>query len=94
MAERRLGGAALDVFEHEPYRPVATDKDLRTLDNVVLTPHIGSNTREANQRMAVASLDNVRQFLADRWERLTRVDQLDRPPGQAVGIEPGVGGAG
>jgi phosphoglycerate dehydrogenase-like enzyme len=76
LEERRLGGAALDVFEQEPYRPVAPDKDLRTLENVVLTPHIGSNTREANQRMAVASLQNVRHFLAGRQERLTRVDPL------------------
>jgi phosphoglycerate dehydrogenase-like enzyme len=69
-----MAGAALDVFEQEPYQPVRPDKDLRQLPNVVLTPHIGSNTREANGRMAAASLDNVRQFLAGRIERLTRVD--------------------
>jgi len=69
----RLGGAALDVFENEPYRPVVPGKDLRTLDNVVLTPHIGSNTREANRRMAELCLENVRHFFAGDLDRLTRV---------------------
>jgi lactate dehydrogenase-like 2-hydroxyacid dehydrogenase len=74
LAGGRLAGAALDVFEYEPYRPVASDKDLRTLRHVVLTPHVGSNTREANHRMAAAALENVRHFLAGKLEQLTRVD--------------------
>lgn len=71
----RLAGAALDVFEREPYVPVEPDKDLRKLENVVLAPHVGSNTREANRRMAEAALENVRRFLAGQLDRLTRVDQ-------------------
>jgi phosphoglycerate dehydrogenase-like enzyme len=70
----RLSGAALDVFEIEPYQPIAPGKDLRTLDNVVMTPHIGSNTREANRRMAEMSLANVRHFLAGELKQLTRVN--------------------
>lgn len=70
----RLAGAGLDVFQAEPYVPVAPDKDLRQLDNVILTPHVGSNTQAANRRMAAASLANVRAFFAGRWEELTRVD--------------------
>lgn len=70
-----IGGAALDVFEREPYVPAHPQKDLRTLDHVVLTPHTGSNTREANRRMAEAALENVRCFLAGKHDRLTRVDQ-------------------
>jgi lactate dehydrogenase-like 2-hydroxyacid dehydrogenase len=69
----RLAGAALDVFVVEPYCPVQPDKDLRRLDNVVLTPHIGSNTHEANARMAYACVENLRHFFAGRWERLSRV---------------------
>jgi lactate dehydrogenase-like 2-hydroxyacid dehydrogenase len=75
LAGGRMAGAALDVFEHEPYQPVEPAKDLRKLANVVLTPHVGSNTREANRRMAQAALENVEHFFAGRIDRLTRVDQ-------------------
>ncbi|MBN1421498.1 MAG: hypothetical protein JXP34_22185 [Planctomycetes bacterium] len=71
----RLGGAGLDVFRREPYEPQLPDRDLRTLENAVLTPHIGSNTREANARMAQATLANVRHFLAGRLDAVTRVDR-------------------
>ena len=74
LEDGQLGGAALDVYEHEPYAPVDPQKDLRTLDNVVLTPHVASNTREANARMARASLNNVRCFLDDRLDELDLVD--------------------
>lgn len=73
LAGGQLAGAALDVFAVEPYQPVHPDKDLRQLENVVLTPHIGSNTRAANQRMATACLTNVRHFLAGQWDQLTQV---------------------
>jgi phosphoglycerate dehydrogenase-like enzyme len=59
LAGNRLGGAALDVFEREPYQPVEPARDLRTLPNVILVPHIGSNTAEANRRMALRALRNV-----------------------------------
>jgi len=71
----RLAGAALDVYESEPYKPVAEGKDLRTLKNVFLTPHIGSNTREANERMARAALSNAGNFLAGHLDALNRVDR-------------------
>ncbi|MBN1293696.1 MAG: D-glycerate dehydrogenase [Candidatus Latescibacteria bacterium] len=54
-----IGGAALDVFENEPYFPVKPDKDLRTLPNVIMTPHAGSATSEACERMAKRALNNV-----------------------------------
>jgi lactate dehydrogenase-like 2-hydroxyacid dehydrogenase len=73
LSEERLGGAALDVFENEPYVPIAPDKDLRTLENVVLTPHVGSSTAEANRRMGLRSLENVRSVLEGRVEALDRV---------------------
>jgi len=79
LAARRLAGAALDVFETEPYVPVDPGRDLRTLPNVVLTPHVGSNTAEANRRMAVAALENVRRFLAGDMTRLDRVDGVPQP---------------
>ena len=56
----RIAGAALDVFEREPYQPADSARDLRTVPNVILTPHIGSNTAEANARMAARALHNIR----------------------------------
>jgi D-3-phosphoglycerate dehydrogenase len=42
----KLSGAALDVFRHEPY-----SGKLLELDNVLLTPHIGAATKEAQARI-------------------------------------------
>jgi lactate dehydrogenase-like 2-hydroxyacid dehydrogenase len=73
LAAGRLAGAALDVFEVEPYQPVRPDKDLRSLTNVVLTPHVGSNTLAANRRMAESCVANLSHFFAGEWEKLNRV---------------------
>lgn len=54
-----IAGAALDVFINEPYEPVDKTADLRLLENVIITPHIGSSTSEANQRMAERCLKNI-----------------------------------
>ena len=54
-----IAGAALDVFETEPYAPAAPGKDLRTLDIVLMTPHMASGTAEACSRMAGRCLDNL-----------------------------------
>ena len=55
LASGRLGGAALDVFDGEPQVPQA----LIDLPHVVLTPHIGSATRETRQAMADLALNNL-----------------------------------
>ena len=57
----RLAGAGLDVHDPEPLPP-EKNPYLR-LDNVVLTPHSGSVTREANARSLREPVDNVVAFL-------------------------------
>ena len=54
-----IAGAALDVFENEPY----VNENLKKLDNVVLTPHIGSASFETRTKMAVMVAENVLSFL-------------------------------
>jgi len=53
-----LAGAALDVFDGEP----DIDPRFFALDNVVLTPHLGSATHETRAAMAQLMLDNVRAY--------------------------------
>jgi hydroxypyruvate reductase len=62
LKEGRLGAAGLDVFEHEPEVPA----ELLDLDNVVLTPHIASNTEETMRAMGECVLDNVRSWFAGK----------------------------
>ncbi len=73
LASGRLAGAATDVFVNEPYVPVAPEKDLRTLPNIVFTPHCGSDTFEANARMASSAVAQASAFAAGDHSRLNAV---------------------
>jgi len=53
VREGRLGGAAVDVFPEEPEaREAAFETPLAGLDNVILTPHVGGSTVEAQRNIA------------------------------------------
>ncbi len=55
LRQRRLSGAALDVFEGEP----KLNPGFLELDNVTLTPHIGSSTRPTRMAMAMTAANNL-----------------------------------
>ncbi|MBV8336417.1 MAG: D-glycerate dehydrogenase [Alphaproteobacteria bacterium] len=67
---RAIGGAGLDVFEHEP----AVDPRLRALDNVVLLPHMSSATIEGRIAMGERVIINIRTFTDGH-----------RPPDRVIG---------
>lgn len=60
LQEKRIGGAALDVFEREPQVP----PELFALDNVVMVPHIASATVQTREAMGRRVLDNLAAGLA------------------------------
>jgi len=55
LRDGRIGGAGLDVYEHEPEVPEA----LRALDTVTLLPHQGTATAEVRTAMGMMALDNA-----------------------------------
>jgi glyoxylate reductase len=59
LADRRLAGAALDVFEREPEVTAA----LLELGNVILVPHLGSATHEAREAMGMLCVKALREVL-------------------------------
>ncbi len=58
LIENRINGAALDVYSVEPYHG-----PLVKLDNIVLTPHLGSYAREGRLRMEIAAVQNLLNVL-------------------------------
>jgi lactate dehydrogenase-like 2-hydroxyacid dehydrogenase len=59
LAAGRIAGAALDVYEHEP----RVSEDLLRMENVVLTPHIGSGTRRTREAMGLLAVSALREVL-------------------------------
>ncbi|EXF25145.1 3-phosphoglycerate dehydrogenase [Nesterenkonia sp. AN1] len=60
LAEGTIGGAAVDVFATEP----STDLPFFTRENVVVTPHLGASTAEAQEKAGVSVAKSVRLALA------------------------------
>ena len=58
LQQKEIAGAALDVFENEPN----PNPGFLNIDNVLLTPHIGSATSETRQLMTNLAIDNLEAF--------------------------------
>ncbi len=58
--EGKIAGAAIDVYEKEP----CTSSPLHGLDNIILTPHLGANTKEAQDRAGI----QISEFIMDGLE--------------------------
>jgi len=83
LAEGRLAGAALDVFAHEP----PFDSPLLASEKVILTPHLGGSTQEAQRNVAV---DVAQQVLAVLKGELPRypVNAPALPPEELAELGP------
>lgn len=72
LQEKRIAGAAVDVFRDEPNAPEA----LMTTENIVMTPHIASSTHETRRAMADLVLANLRAHFAGEPVPTPVPDQL------------------
>lgn len=92
----RVGGAALDVFPHEPAGAgEGFESELRGLSNVILTPHIGGSTEEAQAAIARDVAGKLIRFVnTGSTAGAVNVPQVELPEqaGGAVGGESESGG--
>jgi phosphoglycerate dehydrogenase-like enzyme len=72
LREKRIRGAALDVFEAEPLPP---DSPLWSLDNVLISPHSADHTSDAHERAIRFFLENLQRF--ERGEKLQNIVDLE-----------------
>jgi D-3-phosphoglycerate dehydrogenase len=79
----KVAGAALDVFEREP----PTDSPLLKFDNVIVTPHIGASTEEAQTQVAVEVAQQIADVLQGRSPR-NAVNIPGIPPELRERLEP------
>lgn len=63
LAEKRIAGAAIDVF---PVEPIPADDPLLKLDNVVLTPHMAGQSREIPEHHSKIIMENLEMILSGR----------------------------
>jgi D-3-phosphoglycerate dehydrogenase len=61
LKDRKIAGAGIDVFENEPPK----DSPLLSLDNVILTPHLGANTKEGQIRAGTVCAEQIIKSLND-----------------------------
>jgi D-3-phosphoglycerate dehydrogenase len=71
LRDRRIAGAGLDVFTHEP---LADDSPLRSLPNVVLMPHQGHNVMEFYAVAYADAVDNIAAFISGKPIRILNAE--------------------
>jgi phosphoglycerate dehydrogenase-like enzyme len=79
LRHRRIAGAGLDVFEHEP---LAAGNPLLQLDNVVCTPHLGFVTRETYEQMVGGAVENILNYLDGNPTQVCNPQALARRQGR------------
>lgn len=86
LKSKHLGGSAIDVFPEEP----ASNKEkfktpLQGVSNVILTPHIGGSTEEAQYAIGLEVAESFRRFLKiGTTAGAVNFPNVDLPPGQGV----------
>jgi len=70
LRERRIAGAAFDVFQTEPLPP---ESPFWTLPNVFITPHVGGYVVEYEDFIMPVIVDNMRLFLAGRLDEMANI---------------------
>ena len=74
LKNRRIAGAALDVFEHEP---VPANAGFAGLDNVLLTPHIAGTTEDAIPKSPYMLMKEVDKIIEhEATERIVNINDI------------------
>ena len=76
LAQKKIAGAGLDVFDVEP---LPQDHPFRRLQNTVVTPHLGYVTKEAYQGMFSNAIENIQTWLQGDPSRVINAAVLDKP---------------
>ena len=74
LRERRIAGAGIDVYHREP---LPDDDPIRTLPNVVLTPHLGYATQEFFRGAYEDTVENIVAFASGKPIRILTADRND-----------------
>jgi len=67
LKRKDVGGAAIDVFENEPY-----SGELIELENTILTPHLGSYAKEAKLKMEIDAVNNLLSFIKESKSNVSK----------------------